>query len=145
MDKVAKIGSLLKKIYRVYSNTLIQTLEDQGFLDLRVSFLEILIYISQNPNSSIKLIGEACGLKKQTMTSHLNELERRGYISRSPSPQDKRELQVNLTHYGIKFKVSLFNVMNQLETEYDSKLGEVEMERISFSLENFYQKIDSRS
>ncbi len=145
MDKVAKIGSLLKKIYRVYSNTLIQTLEDQGFLDLRVSFLEILIYISQNPNSSIKLIGEACGLKKQTMTSHLNELERRGYISRSPSPQDKRELQVNLTDYGIKFKVSLFNVMNQLETEYDSKLGEVEMERISFSLENFYQKIDSRS
>lgn len=141
MEKVSKVGSLLKKIYRLYSNQIIQSLEDQGFLDLRISFLEILLFISQNPNSSIKVIGQACGLKKQTMTSHLNELEKRGYVQRSPGLKDKREFQVNLTEYGVKFKLALFSVVTQVEQQYEEKLGEVELERVCFSLENFHNKI----
>lgn len=143
MEKMAQIGGLLKKTYRIYSNQLIQQLEEHGFLDLRVSFLEILLCVSQQADMSIKEIGEACGLKKQTMTSHLNELEKRGYIYRAKGLNDKRELKVNLTEYGVKFKLTLFEVMNKLESEYEDKLGSVELERTQFILKNLHEKISS--
>jgi len=139
MQKIAEIGNLLKKTYRSYSNDLIILLQERGYLDLRASFLEILIYVSENESSSIKAIGEACGLKKQTMTSHLNELEGRGYIYRKPSEKDRRELQVNLTEYGQKFKLTLLDVTSILENKYVESIGEVEMERVASVLQNFFE------
>ena len=73
MKKISQIGSLLKRIYRVYSSELLTSLQQRGFTDLRPSFLEVLLFICENDGPSIKQIGSGCGLKKQTMTSHLNE------------------------------------------------------------------------
>ncbi|MGE3611644.1 MAG: MarR family winged helix-turn-helix transcriptional regulator [Bacteriovoracaceae bacterium] len=141
MKRIANIGSLLKKIYRVYSVELIKELQARGFNDLRASFLEILMFLSENDGPSIKLIGKACGLKKQTMTSHLNELEKRGYIKRSNSDQDKREQLVFLTDYGEKFKLNLLQVTNNLEKQYTSKVGEVELDRVEMMLDKLYREI----
>lgn len=141
MKKIANIGSLLKKIYRVYSIELIKELQSNGFNDLRPSFLEILMYLSEHDGPSIKMIGRACGLKKQTMTSHLNELEKRGYIKRTNSDHDKREQLVFLTDYGEKFKLKLLQVTNELERQYTSKLGEVELDRVELMLDNLYREL----
>jgi len=141
MKKIAHIGSLLKKIYRVYSIELIKELQALGFNDLRPSFLEILMYISDHDGPSIKMIGKACGLKKQTMTSHLNELEKRGYILRVNSEQDKREQLVHLTDYGQKFKLNLIQVTNMLEKQYTSKVGEVELDRVELMLNNLHREM----
>jgi DNA-binding MarR family transcriptional regulator len=141
MKRIANIGSLLKKIYRVYSIELMKVLQSRGFNDLRPSFLEILMFLSENDGPSIKLIGKACGLKKQTMTSHLNELEKRGYIKRTNSEIDKREQLVFLTDYGEKFKFNLLQVTNDLERDYTSKLGEVELDRVEMMLDNLYREI----
>jgi DNA-binding MarR family transcriptional regulator len=141
MKRIANIGSLLKKIYRLYSIELLKELQLLGFNDLRPSFLEILMFLSDNDGPSIKLIGKACGLKKQTMTSHLNELERRGYIKRALSSQDKREQLVYLTDYGEKFKFNLLQVTNNLEKDYTSRVGEVELDRVELMLDNLYREL----
>ena len=141
MNKISEIGNLLKKTYRIYSNELINLLQERGYLDLRASFLEILIFISENESSSIKQVGDACGLKKQTMTSHLNELENRGYIKRVPGEKDKRELQICLTEYGQTFKLTLIEVSSELEMKYIKGLGEVEMDRVQHVLKNFYEHV----
>ena len=141
MKKIANIGSLLKKIYRVYSIELIKELQSRGFNDLRPSFLEILMFLAENDSPSIKMIGKACGLKKQTMTSHLNELEKRGYVKRIHSELDKREQLVNLTGYGEKFKLNLLQVTNDLERQYTSKLGQVELDRVEMMLDNLYREL----
>jgi DNA-binding MarR family transcriptional regulator len=141
MKKVSEIGGLLKKIYRLYSSDLLAQLQSRGFIDLRPSFLEILMYICENEAPSIKEIGLACGLKKQTMTSHLNELEKRGYITRKAGEKDRRELKVSLTPYGEKFKFALIEVTNDLELLYLKSIGEVELDRILMTLENFHQRI----
>lgn len=143
MRRISEIGSLLKRIYRIYSNDLLKNLEERGFIDLRPSFLEILMFICENDASSIKKIGDACGLKKQTMTSHLNELESRGYIVRKASERDKRELKVHLTPYGEKFKISLIEVLGNLEEAYLKTIGEVEIDRIKHTLENFHNKVSN--
>ena len=141
MKRIANIGNLLKKIYRVYSVELIKELQSNGFNDLRPSFLEILMYLSEADGPSIKMIGKVCGLKKQTMTSHLNELEKRGYIKRTNSEIDKREQLVFLTDYGEKFKLNLLQVTNDLERQYTSKIGEVELDRVELMLDNLYHEI----
>lgn len=141
MKRIANIGSLLKKIYRVYSIELIKELQSRGFNDLRPSFLEILMFLSETEGPSIKLIGKACGLKKQTMTSHLNELEKRGYIKRENSELDKREQLVFLTDYGEKFKLNLLQVTNNLEKQYTSSIGEVELDRAEMMLDKLYREI----
>ncbi len=144
MKKLSRIGSLSKKIYRIYSNDLNTKLQSNGFLDLRPSFLEILMYICENHAVSIKEIGLACGLKKQTMTSHLNELEKRDYIVRKVSDKDRREFVVSLTEFGEMFKFTLLAASSELEEEYLKNISEVEMDRIAIMLDQLYIKIQSR-
>lgn len=141
MKRIANIGSLLKKIYRLYSVELIKELQARGFNDLRASFLEILQFLAENDGPSIKTIGKSCGLKKQTMTSHLNELEKRGYIRRVNSETDKREQLVFLTDYGEKFKFNLLQVTQDLEKHYTQKVGEVELDRVELMLDNLYNEL----
>ncbi len=143
MKKISQIGSLLKRIYRLYSGELLDILQQKGFTDLRPSFLEVLLYICENEGPSIKEIGFACGLKKQTMTSHLNELEARGYIIRKLSDRDRREQKIFLTDYGQKFKLHLMEATSEIENEYSKIIGEVELDRVEHLLKNFHTKINS--
>jgi DNA-binding MarR family transcriptional regulator len=141
VKRVASVGSLLKKLHRQYNLALLSLLLDRGFTDLRPSFLEILLYICRSERPTIKEIGDSCALKKQTMTSHLNELERRGYIGRIRNPADRRQIHIVLTEYGAKFKLSLLESIDQLEQEYVDIVGELELERIESTLKNFLEKI----
>jgi DNA-binding MarR family transcriptional regulator len=141
VKRVSLIGSLMKKIYRVYSQELLSLLQQRGFTDLRPSFLDILLFICETEGASIKEIGTACALKKQTMTSHLNELEKRGYIRREVSLKDKREQNIYLTQYGEKFKLNLFECVDTIESNYMHALGEVELDRTEHLLKNFYTKV----
>ncbi|MCR9206365.1 MAG: MarR family transcriptional regulator, partial [Halobacteriovoraceae bacterium] len=143
MNKISQIGSLLKRIYRTYSNELLEALTLRGFTDLRPSFLEVLLYVCENEGPSIKEVGRACGLKKQTMTSHLNELEKRGYIQRRSNARDKREQNIFLTEYGEKFKLNLFECIDEIEKNYTLVLGEVELDRVQHLLRNFHVKVTS--
>lgn len=143
MKKISHIGSLLKRIYRGYSAELLDSLQQRGFTDLRPSFLEVLLFVCENEGPSIKEVGRACGLKKQTMTSHLNELEKRGYIERRINPRDKREQNIFLTPYGEKFKLNLFECIDVIEKAYTQVLGEVELDRVQHLLKNFHVKISS--
>jgi DNA-binding MarR family transcriptional regulator len=144
MSKVSSIGGLLKKLYRSYSNSLLQVLELKGFTDLRPSFLEVLLVICENPGSSIRDIGKNCELKKQTMTSHLNELEKRGYIKRQINPHDKREQNIFLTDYGDRFKLALFEGIESIERNYARAFGDVELERMEAILLRFHGRINSQ-
>lgn len=116
-------------------------LQAKGYTDLRASFLEILSYLCEVEGPTIKEIGVNCGLKKQTMTSHLNELESRGYIRRETSLNDKREQLVYLTDYGMRFKFALLECLNDIETNYKQIVGNVEFERIHTLLDQFYNKL----
>jgi DNA-binding MarR family transcriptional regulator len=141
MKKVSSIGGLVKKIYRSYSSELLMLLQARGFTDLRPSFLEVLLFICEQEGSTIKEIGLGCGLKKQTMTSHLNELENRGYIERKISTQDRREQNIFLTEYGLKFKFNLFECINEVEKKYTDLVGDLELNRVELMLKNFHSKL----
>ncbi len=141
MKKLANIGGLLKKCHRIYTSDLLLQLKIRGFKDLRSSFLDVLIYICEKNGTNIKDIAKACNLKKQTMTGHVNELEKRGYIQRQVNPSDKREQHVFLTEQGQRFKLNLQESISDLEKKYIEVIGEVELDRIYGALRNFHEVI----
>lgn len=141
MQRVSDLNNWIKKIHRSYGQELIKLLESSGYIDLRPSFLEILTFLSENEGESIKKIGQHIGLKKQTMTSHLNELQKRGYIERVDSKKDKREQLIFLTDYGKKFRFSLKESIDIVQNRYETILGEVELERLQVGLKRFYTQL----
>ncbi|OFZ25727.1 MAG: hypothetical protein A2381_03145 [Bdellovibrionales bacterium RIFOXYB1_FULL_37_110] len=145
MKKIASIGSYLKKIHRGYGNNILSLLSQRGFTDLRISFLEVMLYVCEHNGPTIRDIGIGCNLKKQTMTSHLNELKKRGYLFTEINPKDRREQRVRLTEYGEKFKLNLIESVSELEKTYIDIIGEVELERVNLMLANFYEKLHESS
>ena len=141
MQRVSEINTWIKKIHRAYGQELIKLLEEQGYIDLRASFLEILSFLSENEGVSIKVIGDYIGLKKQTMTSHLNELQKRGYTERVEGTKDKREQLIYLTDYGKKFRFALKESIDKVQGRYEEKVGEVELERIEMVLKRFHAQV----
>ena len=140
MDKIASIGGLLKKNYRVYASILLEKLMLKGHVDLRPSFLEILMFLTEQEASSIKEIGRSIDLKKQTMTSHLNELEKRGYIERHQA-NDKREQRITLSSYGEKFRIHLNQAVEELNLELEKEIGATQLEKLDFLLGSLFTKI----
>ncbi len=137
----AHISYCCKKINRIYSQRLLEILEQKGFGDLRPSFLEILAFVADHPGATLKEIGQSCLLKKQTMTSHVNALVERGYLQKKAGLEDKREQRVFFTDIGEKFKLNLLDAMDTLQEKYRSDIGEVELLRVQNSLESFLVKI----
>ncbi len=140
MNLIGKIGSLLKISYRIYSHALLKQLQEKGFNDLRPSFLEILIVISDKQGASLKEIGEECFLKKQTMTSHINELVKRGYVKKVKGEKDRREQRVFFTELGDKFQMSLKEEINNVQEFYLNNIGEIELLKIQNSLTELIEK-----
>lgn len=141
MKQISLIASLLKKNQRLYTLALLSELEDRGYTDLRPSFIEIMNFLSENEGASIKEIGLSCGLKKQTMTTHINELEKRGYINRRIGAKDRREQKIHLTHYGQSFKIKLQEVIELIDLDLSEKLGGVEIERLYHILDKLHQEL----
>ena len=91
-----------------------------------------------------KVIGKSLGLKKQTMTNHIAELEKRGVIFRKKCESDRRAQLVYLTETGESLKRSLFSIISKIEREYAEIIGGIELERLQGSLEKFHQRLERR-
>lgn len=78
------------------------------------------------------------------MTSHLNELQKRGYIIRKINEYDKREQNVYLTEFGERFKISLLESLEKVEEEFVRVIGDNELDRISNTLENMFNKLSPK-
>ena len=145
MKHISLIASLLKKNQRLYTLALLSELEDRGYTDLRPSFIEIMSFLAENEGASIKEIGASCGLKKQTMTTHINELDKRGYITRRVGSADRREQKIYLTHYGQSFKLILQEVVESIDQDLSQKLGEVEIERLYHVLDKLHSQLKEKA
>lgn len=141
MKIVSHIGALLKHTYRVYSNSILDKLEARGFSDLRPSFIEILIYIAEHDGPSLTEICKSCHLKKQTMTGHINELVKRGYLVKKTGEKDKRETRIYFTELGEKFRLNLLAAVSDTEDYISQQVGSVEILRVKDMLESFFNKI----
>ena len=144
MAEFIGIGNTLKKIYRLYSLDVLERLESLGYEGITYSYLEVLSFICDNEGVSIKVIGNSLGLKKQTMTNHISELEKRGFIRRIPNANDLRSIEIYLSESGYNLKKHLVEVISKVERDYEVLIGSAELERLRESLTLIYSRLSRR-
>ena len=143
-NEFISVGNTLKKIYRLYSLDVLEKLQNMGHEGLTYSYLEVISFICENEGESIKTIGSSLGLKKQTMTNHISELEKRGFIERRKNPNDARSLEIFLTEGGYNLRKHLEEVISEVEKDYENLIGGVELERLRHSLSLMESRLERR-
>ena len=144
MSELIGIGNTLKKIYRAYSLDVLKELNSLGYETLTCSYLEVISFLCENEGASLKVIGKSLGLKKQTMTNHISELEKRGIILRKQCQNDRRSQLIFLTEAGEGLKINLFKTISKIEQDYAQIIGGIELERLKGSLDIFHERLARR-
>ena len=88
-----------------------------------------LVLIAENPGISQSTLGQAAGRDKSSMTPVLDDLVRRGLVSRARSDRDRRTYCLNLTAAGAKTLARLTACARRHEQNLDRLIGPRERTR----------------
>lgn len=115
------LGLLLFIPYRAMETAVLADLRRHGH-DLSISQARVFQRLSPDGTRMADL-AEASQVTKQTLTSILDQLERRGYIRREPDPADARARVVRIAPRGAEMVALSRPVVERVEAEWTAALG----------------------
>src|SRR5512145_1573907 len=92
-----KIGPLSRRFFQVYLGLIREVLEPFG---LDTGFYGVLVELSDKPGIDQRRLGEALGIDRTSIGEIVDDLERRGLVSRRIDPNDRRSRKLSLTRKG---------------------------------------------
>jgi DNA-binding MarR family transcriptional regulator len=116
------LGLLLFIPYRAMETEVLDELRRRGH-DLSISQARVFQRLSPDGTRMADL-AEAAQVTKQTLTSILDQLERRGYVRREPDPADARARVVHIAPRGAEMVELSRPVVERVEAEWRAALGE---------------------
>ena len=75
-------------------------------------------------------VAERCFLSRPALSSVMETLERRGYLSRSMHTADRRRVQVSVTDEGLAVMEGLLPVLHRAEAEWIAPVSPADRERL---------------
>jgi DNA-binding MarR family transcriptional regulator len=116
------IGALLRVPWESVREQMLAGLHERGFDDLHPAHLTVLQY---PPPEDIRPLDLAVQRRtsKQALNHLLGQLERLGYLSRRPDPDDRRHTRVDLTDRGRAAIDAIREIVREVELEWESQLG----------------------
>ena len=95
-------------------------------LNLTYTQYVVMMYFWEHGSSNVKAIGNALLIDPSTLTPLLKKLEAKGYITRTRSKEDERNLMIELTESGEALKDKALDIPAQMGsclalTEEESK------------------------
>ena len=117
------IGRLFQRAARMYSELALEKLQAAGYEGLTL-FHTSLISNLDVEGTRIVTLADRAGVSKQAMGQIVNDLEKRGYIERTPDPDDKRAVLIMFTETGYQFLEDAYQVKVEIEREFAVKLGD---------------------
>ncbi|MBN1847844.1 MAG: MarR family transcriptional regulator [Deltaproteobacteria bacterium] len=112
------------------------TIKRYGLSLRHLETLMALFYRQDSPLMPAQL-AEEVGLTRPAMTSNLDSLQRKGYLSRFAHPNDRRKLVITLTQKGVKLCEKIMPIYYQDMTK---TLEKIPMKML-FSLEKIYKML----
>ena len=127
------IGVLLQQLSRDFERRARTTLKGRGHTRLQPSHQ--VVFSSIGPHGCrLTDLARRAGMTKQAMGQIVDDLERLGYIERTPDPADGRAKIVRFTETGFAFVRDAADVMARIWDEYAALLGEAELRRLQQTL-----------
>jgi len=115
VTSVAPEWSALLALQRATHATLQVLAVELAGLGLTGSEINALANLADGRSRSVSELGRAVGTRPTTLTSVLDRLERRGHITRSPRPGDRRGVLIELTSSGRNAAATIRNAITGIE------------------------------
>ena len=107
--------SALLALQRAAHATLQVLAAELAGLDLTASEINALANLADGRGRTVSELAAAAGTRPTTLTSVLDRLERRGHITRSPRPGDRRGVLIELTCSGRQAAATIRDAINGIE------------------------------
>ena len=122
---------------------LVAGLHARGFTDFSPAFPPLLSNLDLGGTSISVLAGRA-GVSRQAAGQLVREIERCGYIERTPSADDARVIIVRFTARGRKLLGAVFELVDAIEAEFAGALEDGHFERVREGLHRVANRIDPK-
>ncbi len=86
----------------------------------------VLLFVQENPYSSQKDISENLQIDRTTMVSHIDHLEKLGFVERTRNPNDRRSYSLLITEKGNDVLDSRWEFLTNVESEVLAPLNQQE-------------------
>jgi DNA-binding MarR family transcriptional regulator len=94
-----------------------------GERGLRPSRFAMMVIIAENPGITQTALGRASGRDKSTLTTAMDDLVKRGLVSRGRDPADRRSYGLELTAKGRAALARLMRIAEQHDRRLDEVVG----------------------
>ena len=101
---------------------MLERLHAQGFADFDASYLIVVQYPGPQGRRPADL-AERLRISKQALNHLLGQLERRGYLTREPDPEDGRSKRIRLTARGTSAGLVIREAVTEMEAAWAQQLG----------------------
>lgn len=117
------LGLLMFIPYRAMEKAVLDALAGQGFDDITLAQARVFQRIDRD-GSRLTDLAEAAQLTKQTVGFLVDQLERAGYVERTPDPRDGRARLVRVAERGAAATRASMAVVAEIEARWVAHLGE---------------------
>jgi len=108
-------GFLVAKIHQLGGRIFARLLKEQGVDQLNPAQGRIMFVLWRNDSVPIGELAEKTSLKKSTMTSMLDRLERSGHVARVRSGKDRRQILIQRTEKDRTLEKAYVEVSQDME------------------------------
>ena len=117
---------LLGLAFQVVLQEFVQRTSDAGYPDLRPVHGMVFQALKATGATSTEL-AEHLGVTKQAAGQIVDDLEKRGYVSRQPHPEGGRRRLVVLTERAVEHLAVAGQVLHRLEAQLAGNLGDADL------------------
>ena len=114
-----KIGPLSRRFFQVYLGLISEALAP---FEMDPSFYSLLVELHERPGIDQRRLGEALGIDRTTIGQMVDELDRRGLISRKVHAEDRRARILSLTSKGDALRLEIRPHMLRAQAQLEAPL-----------------------
>ncbi len=127
MSVLEMAGHLIRRLHQQSTQIFVQRTQAAGY-DLTPVQYAALEAIYENPGSDQKFVAELIGYDRATIGGVIERLEKKGWVRRVVSQEDRRARELSLTAKGNSIRSSLQPIVQELQKEILLPLGEADQE-----------------
>ncbi|WP_310626637.1 MarR family transcriptional regulator [Limnohabitans sp.] len=125
MSVLDMAGHLIRRLHQQSTQIFVQRTQAAGF-DLTPIQYAALEAIYENPSIDQARVAEMIGYDRATIGGVIERLEKKGWIRRLVSEQDRRARQLSLTAKGNKIRMALEPIVEDLQKDILQPLSDAD-------------------
>ncbi|MCZ0978250.1 MarR family transcriptional regulator [Streptomyces diastatochromogenes] len=116
-------------------------LHEEGFEEIRFRHGSVFRFIDPD-GTRLTALAERSGFTKQAIAEVVDELERHGYVERTPDPRDRRAKLIRLTEHGRAGQLAAARILGDMERMWARHLGQDDIDTLRRMLEEIIARQD---